>query len=147
MKLNKIGVFLFTSALLLTSCSKKSIAGIYGFQMGKEKGTHFGLFLELTDNYTTLDSEPDVTNKYKKGEFSFSFKDGEKDDQDDDIDIMTFIGELLHQEGDTVKIPCYYYVGNKIPKSDETELKIGIDFSFIKDLVDDGDKDDLVFPV
>ena len=68
MKLKTTTVLLFTTALLLSACNKKSIAGIYGFQMGKEKGTHFGIFLKLTDKYITLSSQPEETKKYKECE-------------------------------------------------------------------------------
>ena len=152
MKFNKIGIILFTSVLLLASCAKKSIAGIYGFQMGKEKGTHFGLFLQLTDKYITLDSQPEETKKYKEGEFSFSYKSGEtpegEEGEEDSFDVMTFLGKLFKQEGDIIKVPCYYYKGEKIPNTDQTELKIGVDFSFLQDVVDETTKDDdSVFPV
>ena len=146
MKYTKAPVLLFTAALLLSSCSKNSIAGKYGFQMGKEKGTHFGLFMELTDNYVTLESQPDATNKYKSAEFSFAIKMGEEDDSESMSNIIALVGQFLNQTGDVIKIPAYYYKGNKIPKTNNIELKVGIDFNFIKDVVDDVDTS-VAFPV
>ena len=147
MNLKKAPVLLFTAALLLSSCAKKSIAGIYGFQMGKEKGTHFGLFIELTDKYVTLKSQPEVTNKYKHCEFNFTLKDGEEDESESVASILTILAKFLEQEGDTIKVPAYYYVGNKIPKTQDTELKLGIDFSFIQDVLEDVEISEADFPV
>ena len=144
---NKLLIGLMTLPLLLTSCSKNSIAGKYGFQMGKEKGTHFGLFVTLTDEYITLESQPEVTNKYKKGEFAFTLKDGDEDENDEMSSLLSLIAGLLKQEGDTLSVPCYYYMGNKIAKSSETEVKVGIDFSFIKDVIDDTEIAEVDFPV
>lgn len=146
MKLTKVPVLLFTTALLLSACNNNSIAGKYGFQMGKEKGTHFGLFMELTDDYITLETQPEETNKYKRAEFSFTIKMGEDDDSESISNILKTLSELLNQDGDVVKIPAYYYKGNKIPKTENIELKVGIDFNFIKDIVDDVDTS-AVFPV
>ena len=147
MKFRQAPVLLFTAALLLSSCGKKSIAGTYGFQMGKEKGTHFGIFLKLTDKYITLSSQPEETKKYKECEYSFALKNGEEDESETVTNIITLLAQFLQQDGDLIKVPGYYYMGNKIPKSDATELKMGIDFNFIKDIVDDVDTSEEEFPV
>lgn len=145
MKYKSVVAILFTSALLLGACASNSIAGKYGFQMGKEKGTHFGLFLELTNNYVTLESEPETTNKYKECIFTFTIKDG--DGSSESItNLLNSIQGLLGQDGDEVSFPAYYYKGNKVPKTDQTELKIGVDFNKIKEFVDDTDTS-IVFPV
>ena len=67
MKLKKILSLLFLTPLVI-SCNNNSMAGTYKFQMGKEKGTHFGLFLELKDNpYTAYEDVKDC----KELELSF----------------------------------------------------------------------------
>ena len=132
---------------MFTACNGDSIAGTYGFQMGKESSTHFGLFIKLTDNYVTLESQPDVTDKYKQFELSFSmgFSDPEKNESISSI--FTLIATMLGQDdGQTISVPGYYYKGKKLPKNGGQELKLGIDFSFIKSVLESVDLDDLTFP-
>ena len=130
------------TAMMLTSCSGDSIAGLYGFQMGKESGTHFGIYLKLKDKYTTIESEPEVTKKYKECEFSFSIKFG--DDTEAISSIIAAIAKILGQEGDKLTIPGYYYKSGKTLRDGSIELKLGIDFAFIKDVID---IHEYVFPV
>lgn len=144
-KLFKTPALLLSTAALLTSCSNDSIAGTYGFQMGKANGTHFGLYLKLTDKYTTIATQPEVKKKYKKCEFSFSFKLGE--DTEGLESIITMIASLLGEKGDKIKVPGYYYKGSYIKKEEATELKLGVDFSFFKDIFDELDIADIDFPV
>ena len=139
---------LFTASMLLTACNKNGIAGKYGFQMGKEQGTHFGIYLELTNNYVTLDSEPDVTNKYKECIYSFALKQGDDEESESVSSVVDLIGTFLGQEDkDIVTVPGYYYQGEHIGRSKEYELKMGIDFKFLKERLDDIDDGDLEFPV
>lgn len=140
---------LFTASMLLTACNKNGIAGKYGFQMGKEQGTHFGIFLELKNNYVTLDSEPDVTNKYKECIYSFTIKQGGDGESESVTSLVELIGIFLGQESkDIITVPGYYYQGSHIGKSKEFELKMGIDFKFLKERLDNlDDNDDLEFPV
>ena len=145
MRYKLITTLIATSAFVLGACSKNSIAGKYGFQMGKEKGTHFGLFLELTDNYVTLESEPEVTNKYKACTFSFTVKEGE-DSSQSISNLLTLAQGFLGQDGEILTLPAYYYLGNKIKNSDQTELKLGVDFNEIQKAIDDTDTS-IVFPV
>ena len=142
--MKKISLLFIASLSLLSSCKQKSIAGTYGFQMGKENGTHFGFYITLTDEYTTLESQPEVTDKYKKCEFSFSMETG---DSESGSSIITLIGTMLKQEGqDVIKVPAYYYQSGKKINDIEEELKVGIDFAFLKDIYDDVDTTDLSFP-
>ena len=46
-----------------------------------------------------------------------------------------------------LKLPGYYYKGEKIPRTEETELKIGIDFNFIKKALEEVDTSSLDFPI
>lgn len=133
--------------LLLTSCSNNGIAGKYGFQMGKEKGTHFGVFVTLTNENKEVQIDSEHVNTYKKCEFSFSVSNG--DDSESMASLLSLIASILNQEGDTITIPGYYYKGDKKLKDGEQEIKIGIDSSFIKDVMDDEDTptSDVDFPV
>ena len=63
MKFKKTSIFLVSLLSLLTSCGNKSIAGTYGFQMGKEKGTHFGFSLTLTEEASTIEGVPSDAKK------------------------------------------------------------------------------------
>ena len=99
MKMKGLTTLLFTASMLLTACNKNGIAGKYGFQMGKENGTHFGFYITLTDEYTTLESQPEVTDKYKKCEFSFSMETG---DSESGSSIITLIGTMLKQENQDI---------------------------------------------
>jgi len=134
--------------LLLTSCSNNGIAGKYGFQMGKEKGTHFGIFVTLTNEYVTYnDGSKEVKDdKKKKCEFAFSMSND--DDSESIASLITIIGQMLDQEGDRVSLPGYYYKGDKKLKDGEQEIKIGIDLNeIIKKISDDGDDTtDIDFP-
>ena len=57
---------------LATSCGfNGDISGTYGFQLGKETGTHFGLFLALS-NDPYLPAEGDQT-VYEDGLKKFNF--------------------------------------------------------------------------
>ena len=147
MKHKKIPIILVGLLSMMTACGGKSIAGTYGFQMGKENSTHFGLFIKLTDNYVTLKSQPEVTDKYKVFEISFSvaFSDPEKNETISSI--FTTIASILNQDnGEKITIPGYYYKGERVSKTGEQELKIGIDFSFIEDVLENVDTTDITFP-
>ena len=54
---------------LITSCGKNPVVGTYAFQMGKEKGTHFGLYLDLSNDDFTGNEK---IVGYKKMNFSFN---------------------------------------------------------------------------
>lgn len=142
--------FLLLGAAFLTiGCSSNSIAGTYGFQMGKETGTHFGIYIKLTDKYTTISSEPDETKKYKECEFSFNVGfNGEEEKNKSITNILTLIATLLNQDdGTNISVPAYYYKTNIKNKDGQTELKVGVDFAFIKNIFDEVDLDDIDFPV
>ena len=122
---------LVATATMLASCSTGSIAGTYGFQMGKETGTHFGVYLKLTDKYVTIESQPEETKKYKECTFSFSIKYG--DDTNDIANIIAGFAELLGGDGDKLSIKGYYYKSGKSLKDGSQELKLGVDFSYLKE--------------
>ena len=145
-KIAKAHALLLVAATLLTSCSKDSIAGTYSFQMGKESGTHFGIHLKLTDKYTTIESDPETTKKYKECDLTFSIKLG--DDTDSFASILELIATLLGQEGDRITINGYYYKGNQVDRDGAIEIKLGVDSSFFKKIFDGVElPQDIEFPV
>ena len=93
-------LFIAATAMMLTSCSTSSIAGLYGFQMGKEAGTHFGFFLELTDNTYTA---ADVTEEgLKECILSLSVRNGKEEEGSTAIkDIMALFTD--DEEGASLK--------------------------------------------
>ena len=129
---------LFTGLLgLLTSCSNNSIAGTYGFQMGKANSTHFGIYLKLTDDMKKVG---EIEDKYKACEFSFTMKFND-DDESTMMNIIAQIGDLLEKDGDAYVLPGFYCEGDKVSKDGEKELKVGFDLDFLKEKMEDIDKD------
>ena len=66
MRLKK--ALLFTTLIpSLVACNTSSIAGTYGFQLGKESSTHFGVYLKLTDKaYVPTDEQDLGDEKFKQ---------------------------------------------------------------------------------
>ena len=62
MRLKKILLFLGIIPLL-TACQKASISGIYGFQLGKDSSTHFGVSMALSDDAYIRLGSPEDYNK------------------------------------------------------------------------------------
>ena len=131
MKFKKTSIFLVSLLSLLTSCGNKSIAGTYGFQMGKEKGTHFGFSLTLTEEASTIEGVP---SDAKKCEFSFSLGAKEGEDADSLIAIVSMIASALESEGKSLTFPAYYDKGEKVSRDGEQELKLGFDLTKIKNI-------------
>lgn len=48
----------------LAGCSSSSIKGEYVFQLGKDKGTHFGIYLNLTDDLAYNEEQELLGKKY-----------------------------------------------------------------------------------
>ena len=144
-KITKAPIFLAALATMLTSCSTDSMAGTYSFQMGKETGTHFGVYLKLTDKkYVSPDPDVIVNEKSKQCEFSFSVKFG--DDTDSIASLLEIIAAFLEQDPSKITIPGYYYRGDRVDKEGEVEIKLGIDFSFLKEVYEDIDMTGIKFP-
>jgi len=57
----------------LAGCASSSIAGQYVFQMGKTKGSHFGIYLTLTDEVVKDESQATIG---KKLSFQFALMSG-----------------------------------------------------------------------
>ena len=131
MKFKKTSILLVSALSLLTGCGTKTMAGTYGFQMGKEKGTHFGFFLTLTDDASTIEG---VKEGSKKCEFSFSLGAKEGQGSDSIISVIAMIAEMLEEQGQKITVEAYYYQGDKVSKDGEQEIKLGFDLTAIKDL-------------
>lgn len=124
----------------LASCGTKSIAGVYGFQMGKENGTHFGLFLKLTDETynpmtpnegsgTTYDFEG-----YKKMTFSFnvSFPKGDAgSEQSSEAIVDSSILNIFKDKDGNFSLNGYYKLLEGQVIKGETRLAVGLDFAYI----------------
>lgn len=125
MKLKKLGLLLSTVPLLF-SCGNQSVVGTYGFQLGKEAGTHFGAYLTLKDE--AYQPEPGMS----KFELTVSIKNGSEEEEG-------FMKDLLNifDDGTGKKVlPGYYQVtdfDNK--KLGGREMKIGLDFVYMVDKI------------
>lgn len=117
-----IGILPFVIA-----CNSKSIAGTYGFQLGKVNGTHFGLFLELTDKPYEGNSE------FKNMYLSYNIAMGGSDDGDMMSGLFEDISALFKNEDDQVSIPGYYKLTDDMTKNREKLLKVGIGFDYFYD--------------
>lgn len=130
-KLTKTPIFLMAVTSLLTSCSNDSIAGTYGFQLGKEKGTHFGIYLKLYDSKFKTESTT-IDSRAKNCTFSFAAELG--DDTDSIAEMLGVLATFLGQDSaDRVSIPGYYYQSGKAVTGKATEIKLGVDFNFLKE--------------
>lgn len=69
--------------LFLMSCSKSSMAGDYVFQMGKDKGTHFGIYLQLTDDIVTNETTEEILGKKFKLNFALQGMSQDEDVEDE----------------------------------------------------------------
>lgn len=124
----------------LASCGTNSIAGTYGFQMGKENGTHFGLFLKLTDETykPTTPSEGSETTYdfegYKKMTFSFnvSFPSGDAgSDQSEQAIADSSILDIFKDKDGNFSLSGYYKLLPEEVIKGETRLAVGLDFAYI----------------
>ncbi|MBO6280406.1 MAG: hypothetical protein J6M95_02360 [Bacilli bacterium] len=124
MKLKK--ALLFTSMIpLLVSCNSGSIAGRYGFQLGKDNGTHFGIYLNLKDSAYIGD------NTYKDFtlDVSVSFPDQDSEDTMNILaDIFRYLGD---GENGKVSIPGFYKLTDETNKQGEKRVRLGIGFDYI----------------
>ena len=122
---------MLTISSLLSSCGSNSFAGTYGFQMGKDTGTHFGIFVTLTDN---IFSSEDISSELQYKSLELTLSVHLNAESDTITELLETIKELLHQEDqDDVSLPGYYYNAGLTPKG-ETEIKFGIDLTIIKDI-------------
>lgn len=135
-RLHKTPLLLVAISSLLTSCST-TIAGTYGFQLGKDKGTHFGIFLKLTDaKYKNTNPETEIDPRAKKCRYTFSVNLGDNGDDTSELDnIIAALVETFADDG-KFSINGYYYENGKPAKDGTVELKIGIDFTALAKAID-----------
>ena len=118
---------------------------MYSFQMGKEAGTHFGLFLNLKDELYDEENISEVTNNgYKEFELSFDFKNGKE--MEDNPLIQEFLKLFEDDEGRTT-IYGYYKLLEEKNHAGERRIKMGISFSYILEKIKEsmGLEDDFDF--
>lgn len=133
MKIKKLLV-LGSMLPLITSCGNKSIAGTYYFQMGKEKGTHFGLFLDLSDDaYTEHEEVVDCKNMALS--FNASFPSGDSEETQEE---MNSILDFLKDENGNFSLKGYYKLGDEYNKAGEQRLVVGFNFLYILETFESG---------
>ena len=108
----------------IVGCAKSSIYGTYGFQMGKETGTHFGIFLTLKN-----EAFPTVENA-QKFEFTANVKNGQ--DETDSSELLELLDFLKDPDTGNVMVPGYYKMTNEKNKNQEKRMILGIDFDYLK---------------
>ena len=115
---------LFTSMIpMLLSCGNSSIAGTYYFQLGKEQGTHFGVYLHLTDEaYIPDDNENLGGESFKKFDLDIHVHFPEADDSVAEETIDNILGYFPNG------IPGYYRLTDEKNQHGEQRIKVGIDF-------------------
>lgn len=135
MKLKRILPLLAVS-FMAVSCQKQTYAGTYGFSMGKEKGTHFGIYMILTDDEVKDSSEEVLGKKFTlKADFKM---DGtaQKDDESLVMKMLSEIGE----------VPGYYEIGDKYDE-DNLRLNIGVNIAeldFFKEIIGNIEEDFII---
>ena len=132
MRPNKLALFTTLLPLSLTACNTQSIAGTYYFQLGKETGTHFGIYLYLTDKeYIPAEGDSPLDDeKFKcftlNGSANFPQEEGAQD-----------MGEIINIffESFPEGIPGYYRRSGKNNHQGEEILKVGFSFSHIMEMI------------
>ena len=127
MKIRKI-ITLTCMVPLLASCGSNSIAGKYAFQMGREKGTHFGLFLNLYDE--AYSGQAQVKDS-KQMTFSFNASFPAGDSEETQEAINTILDLFKDPETGDFTLNGYYKTGNEKNEKGEPRLIIGFDFIYI----------------
>ena len=118
-------IFAFIGMLpLLVACNNSSISGVYSFQMGKEAGTHFGVYLNLKDEAYVSEQ---VEAGFKKFDFSVNVKVGTEDIEGEIEKILSYFAD----EKGNATVPGYYKLENKSDPKGESLLTIGLEFSYI----------------
>ncbi len=97
---------------LLTACGAADYSGKYIFQLGKDKETHIGIYLELT-NTLFSETEPDKGNKY-------TLQIDMTTDGESQSSILSMLNDFT--------VEGYYSIKDKRHIRGDTVLSIGIDF-------------------
>lgn len=122
MKLRKL-LSLFMILPFLMSCNTSDISGTYGFQLGKDTGTHFGVFLDLTNN--VFEPENVEEKGFKQFDLSLNVKIASGDEAST---IESILAALTDETTGEASIPGYYKLTDQKNKKGESRLKVGFDF-------------------
>ena len=113
---------------LLASCGTSSIAGTYYFQLGKEQGTHFGVYLYLTDEAYVPGQDEDIGDEsFKKFTFdaSVQFPIEEEGSASEAIEnILKYFPN---------GIPGYYRLTDEKNSKGEARIKVGLNYHDVYD--------------
>ena len=137
-------VSLLVPLMALTSCGKDPYVGVYSFQMGKEKSTHFSFVMDLTNEDFSVPGQTGA--KVKKFTLTVDIDTGAKDGGKED-DTATGILDLFNGKA----IPGYYSVGGPTEK-DRNRLNLGLSvdevtkifFDEVEDLIPVEDIGDII---
>ncbi len=133
MKFFKKLALLFAAVPFITSCGTGSIAGTYGFQLGKETGTHFGMYLNLTDDVFVPEAgdETQYEDGLKKFDFTLSVKMSSDDDESSSM-IDSILDYIKDADGNAI-IPGYYKLTDETNPKGERRVKLGLGFKYLAD--------------
>ncbi len=121
MRLMKKAILFASLIPALCSCSTSSIAGTYGFQLGKETGTHFGVYLKMTDKaYVPSNPDEATDEQFKQFNMTVTVK------TPIESEMMTDIDRFLSYFKDG--LPGYYRLTNEKNDKQEQRVKVGFDF-------------------
>ena len=132
-------------SFFLLSCNTNSIAGVYGFQLGKESGTHFGLYLELKDSLFETTDPALVDKNYKNFDLGLSasfFNSTTTTDsgEEEEEDTYSKIIEFFTKNGQFI-LSGYYGLTSEVTKDKETIIKFGFDIQAIFKKIGDAYKE------
>ena len=107
-------------SFFLLSCNTNSIAGVYGFQLGKESGTHFGLYLELKDSLFETTDPALVDKNYKNFDLGlsasfFNSTTTSSSGEEEEEDTYSKIIEFFTKNGQFI-LSGYYGLTDDIPQ-------------------------------
>ena len=148
MKLFKKLALFFASVPLLVSCANGSIAGTYGFQLGKDTGTHFGMFLALSDEAFVPEQgdETQYEEGLKKFDFTISVNMGDDEGDAGTASVIDNILDYFRDDDGNAVIPGYYKLTDETNPKGERRIKLGISFNYIAEKIakaakEEGDTD------
>lgn len=128
--MKKKGLSLIVASMALASCGNSSIAGTYAFQLGRDGGTHFGIFLYLTDNLFKQTSNKSFSISFDLGGNNMSALGFDTDDPfaKNVLDEFTVNGNLA--------LDGYYSRSGRKDKNGGEILTFGLDFKEIYEKLD-----------
>ena len=112
---------------MLMACNPNDISGRYGFQLGKDTGTHFGVFMDLK-NSTFVPKESTET-----GFKDFTLTVSINMSSGDDSEVIQTVLDIIADEEGNASLPGYYKLTDEKNTKGERRLKVGFDFEIIVD--------------